>query len=259
MTAVALDPGTAAPITGAGRRILRIARLHFANPWTTIILPWLIVGAILVLNFAIWLIVLVNAAPEDRADVREGLQWSGSSMWIFVYMMVVAIQAMNLTFPLALGYGATRRDFYLGTVLAFVSLSAMYALGLTLLSVIEVATGGWGVGGVMFTSIYFGGELAWYLRLALYFFAMLFFFFTGSAFGAVYVRWRVNGVIGLVAIIAVLLVGAVALFTFTASWGSVGEFFSRAQALGTVSALLVPAAISAVAGYFVLRGATPRS
>ena len=35
----------------------------------------------------------------------------------------------------------------------------MYAVGITLLGVIEQATGGWGLGGRMFSAVYFGDEL----------------------------------------------------------------------------------------------------
>lgn len=38
-------------------------------------------------------------------------------------MMVVAVQAVNISFGLALGYGTTRRDFSLGTALTFIGLS----------------------------------------------------------------------------------------------------------------------------------------
>lgn len=70
-------------------------------------------------------------------------------------MMVVAIQVLNLTFPFALGYGVARRDFYLGTTLSFVMLSVGYGALLTVLGYIEEATGGWGLGGKLFTAIYF--------------------------------------------------------------------------------------------------------
>jgi hypothetical protein len=249
---------TAPPVrtsTDGLSRITRVVRLHTANPWTTIILPWTILVGILVANIALWLILNASLAPEDLADARVGIQYSGASTWVFVYMTVVAIQAMNLTFPLALGYGATRRDFYLGTALTFVLLSAMYAIGLTALSVIETVTDGWGLGGSMFSAPYFGGDAAWYVKLGIYFFGMLFFFFSGSVF----VRWRGNGLIVTFAVILAALIGVAALITLTASWGAVGDFFVVSQALGVAAWLLVPTAISAVAAFFVLRGATPRS
>lgn len=58
---------------------------------------------------------------------------------------------------------------------------------------------------------------------------------------------------------AAVLVGLIALFTYTDSWDAVGEFFSHAQAIGVALWLLAPAAVFAVIGYLVLRRATPRS
>ncbi len=241
-------------------RITRIVKLNLANPWTTIVLPWIIIGAIFALSWGIWLTVFTNIEPSDVGNASEGMQWSGASSWIFVYMMVIAVQAMNLTFPLALGYGVTRRDFYLGSSLTFVLLSVMYAVGLTILAALEEATGGWGVGGRMFTATYFGGqELEWWMRLPIFFFILLFFFFVGAAVATVYVRWKANGLVAFFIILGLLLVGAVALITSTQAWGAVGEFFITNQALGVSAWLLVPTALAGIAGFFVLRGATPRS
>ncbi len=261
MTTALVDtrPVASAPSAGVLARITRIVRLLTANPWTTIVLPWMILGIILLANIAIWAILNASLAPEDMADANEGIQYSGASSWLFVYMTVVAVQSMNLTFPLALGYGATRRDFYLGSALTFVLLSAMFSIGLTILSVIEEVTGGWGLGGSMFTAIYFGGaDATWYVKLGIYFFGMLFFFFVGSFFGAVFVRWRGLGITVALVALGALGIAAAALITFTASWPAVGQFFVDSQALGVAAWLLVPTVLSGVVGYLVLRRATPR-
>jgi hypothetical protein len=57
----------------------------------------------------------------------------------------------------------------------------------------------------------------------------------------------------------VLLLGAAALVSLTGAWLAVGEWFVRAQSVGTVAALLIPAALFGVAGFFILRRATPKS
>jgi hypothetical protein len=241
-------------------RITRIVKLNLTNPWTTIILPWVIILAIFALSWGIWLIVNANIDPADRADASDGMQWSGASSWIFVYMMVIAVQAMNLTFPLALGYGVTRRDFYLGSSLTFVLLSVMYAVGLTLLAGLEAATNGWGVGGSMFTAVYFGGaDIEWWMRLPIFFFILLFFFFVGAAVATIYVRWKATGLVFFFIALGFLVVGLIALFTYTGTWYLVGDFFVGNGALGVSAWLLVPTALAGIAGFFVLRRATPRS
>jgi len=238
-------------------RIVSVAKLHLTNPWTAIILPWMIMGFIFVANVAIWAIILGAAAPEDRADVRDGLQYSGATTYFFVYIMVLAVQAISVTFPFALGYGVTRRDYYLGTALVFVALSAMFSIGLTLLSIIEEATGGWGLGGRLFTAVYYGDN--WLERLFAYFAAFLFFFFVGMSAASIWVRWRANGLVAYFVALAVILIGGAALFTFTGTWHLVGNFFATAGLMGSFAWSLVITAIAAVGGFFVLRRATPKS
>lgn len=139
MTTAVLDRPHAP--AGAFGRIWSVVKLNFANPWPAIVLPWIIQGVIFLANVAIWLIIDRSVGDAaDRADASEGFGWSGASLYIFVYMMVVAVQSMNLTFPFAQGYGVTRRDYYLGASLTFVLLAAMWSVGLTILAVIEQAT-----------------------------------------------------------------------------------------------------------------------
>lgn len=256
MTAIALSG--AASRTRSSSRVMATFRLHFVNYETVIVLPWLIMAFIFSVNWLIWWMItrsLTSAA--DLADAREGFGWSGAMFFIFVYMMVVAVQAVNLTFPLAQGYGVTRRDFYLGTSLAFVVLSVAFAIVLTLLAFVEEATGGWGVGGSMFTLNYFGGDV-WYSRLWMFLLAFLFFFFIGAATAAIYVRWHTRGMYAFFAALGLLLVGSAAVATLTRTWPAVGDWFLAVGVDGLVLWSLVPTVLSAALGYLILRRATPR-
>ncbi len=253
MTTATTAPRHASPVS----RVVNVMKLHFANPQTTIVFPWMIMGFIFLVNLAIWSILFAALPPADRADTADGLQYSGAASFIFVYMMVVAIQAISITFPFAQGYGVTRRDFYLGSALTFVVLAAMYTAGLTILSVIEEATGGWGFGGRMFTAIYFGDSTA--QRVFIYFVAFLFFFFVGSVIATMWVRWKATGVTIFFAALTLLLVAAAALITFTGNWPLIGQFFVTAGLVGSYAWSLVLTAIAAVTGFFILRRATPRA
>lgn len=256
MTTATAQFTTVTPTT-QHQRIGRVVRLHFANPWNTIALPWIILGAIFLANLAIWAVIFWSATSSgDKRDIADGMQYSGSTFYIFVYMLIVAVQAINITFPFALGYGVTRRDYYLGTALNFVILSAMYSIGLTILSIIEGATGGWGIGGRMFSAVFFGDS--WPQRLYIFFVGMLFFFFVGALFGAVFVRWRGNGLIALFVGLGAIGIGIVALLTLTRGWSLVGNFFVTAGLVGALSWSLIITAIAGTVGFFVLRRATPR-
>lgn len=240
------------------RRILNIVRLNLANPWTTIVLPWIILGAIFAANLVIWALILGSATtPAAQAEIREGFQYSGATFYIFVYMLVVAVQIISITFPFALGYGVTRRDFYLGSALTFVMLAAAYSVALTVLSMIEDATGGWGLGGKMFTATYFGENPA--ERLLIFFLGFLFFFFAGAPAAAIWVRWKVTGLATFLIGIGIILVGLVALMIVTNSAPAVGEFFATAGLVGSLLWSLVITALAGITGFFILRRATPTS
>jgi len=236
-------------------RIGSVVRLHFTNPMTLVVTPFIVLGSIFVLNLAIWIIVAISS-PRDT-DFAQGFSYSGASAWIFFYLAVVAIQAMNNTFRLALGYGSTRRDFYLGSSLVFVALSVAFTAAITILGLLEEATHGWGLGGRMFTPIYFG--TTWGERITVILCLFLFFTFTGSAFGAVFVRWGRNGLLvfgGILLAIMVLIGLAIALLQAGAAFGT---WLGANAPLGLALWSLIPSAVFGVAGFFILRGATPKS
>lgn len=245
--------------SGLWNRVSAVVRLQFVNPVTVLVMPWAILMTIFLLNVIVWALIMGNLdASADRADVAEGFQWSGASTFIFVYMMVVAIQSINATFSFALGLSVTRRDYYLGAALSFVALAAIFATGLAILAAIEEATSGWGLGGRMFTAVYFG-DGPWFERYFIFFTAFLFFFFFGSAVAAMYVRWKALGVTIFFVILALLLIGVGALVTIAGSWLSIGEWIVGNGWVGNYAWTLVLTAASAVAGFLLLRKATPRS
>lgn len=256
MTALTASAQHAAPRTPL-HRVLNVVKLQLGNPQTTIVMPWLILGFIFVVNLLIWVIINAATSGHDAADARHGLQYSGASFYIFVYMLVVAIQAFSITFRFAIGFGSTRRNYWLGSALTFVILAAIFAVGMTILSVIEVATGGWGLGGRMFSAVYFGD--VWWQRLLVFFFGLLCSLFVGSLFAAVWVRWKATGMIVLFGGIGLLVLALVAFLTLSHSWAAFGAAFASSTPLGIASWLLVPAAIAAGAGFLILRRATARA
>lgn len=238
-------------------RIVNVARLHLVNKGQILVVPWLIMAFIFALMILITGTVRMSLAPGDLAEINDGFQFSGGTSFFFIYMMVVAIMAINKTFPFAQGYSVTRRDFYLGSSLAFIGLSAGYAAALTLLGWIEQNTHGWGMSVTLFAPVYFPYDTV--ERLYLFFAMFLFFFFGGAATASVYVRWAINGMLVFFASLTVLLVGTLALITLSNAWPSVGTWLESMSVMGFASWLLVPTALAALAGYLLLRRATPRN
>jgi len=244
--------------TTAASRVWRVTRLLTANPWTTVWLPLIIMSIIFVLTLGIWWLVSASIDPSTAGESTDGVRYNGASSYIFVYMLVVAVQSVNLVFPLALGYGSTRRAFTLGAGLAFVLLSLGYSVVMTLGAWLEQLTGGWGIGGIFFSTVMFDTDAGWIAQWWIYLCWFVFFFFTGMGFASVFVRWKATGLVSAFAVLALLLLGAIALVTLTDNWPWVWEVLSDAGTLGIASALLVPAVVAAAIGHLVLRRATPR-
>ena len=59
-----------------------MVRLHATNPWTTLILPWLITLAIFGMNYAIWALVSKAAGGDLGQDAFSN---NGGVTWILVY------------------------------------------------------------------------------------------------------------------------------------------------------------------------------
>lgn len=255
MTTATIDRSTVGGSTL--NRVLAVVRLQFTNPWSILIMPWLIMMAILAMNIVIWWLILSGVDPAERAKVQDGFEYSGAGSYIFIYMLVVAVQAINGYFPFALGYGVTRRNYYLGISLTFVLLSAVFTVGISLLGVIEDATGGWWVGGSMFTAMYFGDDPL--QRAFIYFAVLLFFFFIGSTIASIYVRWKTTGMVFFWIALAFALVGIGAVLTLTGTWHLLWQWFANAGLIGSYAASLVVTLVAAIAGYAILRRATPRS
>ncbi|MFT4284797.1 MAG: hypothetical protein QM598_08190 [Protaetiibacter sp.] len=255
MTAVT---ATTHPLTAPGARVWRIVRLLTANPVTTVGMPVLVLSLIFAGTWFIWWMITASLSGQDATDAADGIRYNGATAWIFFYMLVVAVQAVNLAFPLALGYGSTRRAFSLGASLTFLMLSAGYALLMTVGRWVEVLTNGWGINGSFFGTFYFDTDAGWIAQWWVYFCWFVFFFFTGMIFAAVFVRWRALGLTTSLLVLGVLVIGAIALITFTSNWNPVWERIAELGTLGVASWLLVPAVLAAGIGHLLLRRATPR-
>jgi hypothetical protein len=255
MTAISASGAVAdtSAVPGSWQRIWNVVRLQFANRFSMIALPWIIIGLVFLVNLVIWISIFVSTHEQ-----LEDTKWSGSTFYIFVYFGIAAVQAMNLTFRFALGMSATRRDYYLGTVVAFALQGLLFTAVCTLLSYVEDWTNGFGMSAHMFSNTYFGSGPLWE-RLFSSFGAFMVFFALGALAGSVFVRWRANGLYALGGIVALGAAASVAAATLSGSWPAIGQWFLEMRAVGVVAWLLIPAAISAVIGFFVLRKAPARA
>lgn len=256
MSAVIVSPAVQ-NVTGPWKRIVNVMRLHVVNKGQIVLVPWMIMGFIFLVTIALGLIFRSVMTPADLADTSDGMQYSGAIGYFLVYMLVIAVMSISQTFPFAQSYSVTRRDFYIGTVATITGLSVLYSLAITLLGWIEDATHGWGLNIVLFSPTYLSPNLGerFYVSVVLF----LFFFMMGMATASVFVRWKVNGMLIFFASLILIIVGLVALATLTHQWSAVGSWFVTMGFVGVVSWTLVPTALAAIAGYFLLKRATPRA
>ena len=248
----AITPALKAP---SASRIAATMRIHLANPWAIIITPWLITVAIFLANYAIWQIILMAAG--DKPLSPDAFHYNGGITWLVVYMVVVAVQAMNQTFSFVVGLGATRRDYFVGTSLIFVGLSVMFGVGVSLLAGAERATGGWGVSGWFFAPGVFATMPLWEMSV-IYTVGLLFMFFVGSAVAAVFVRWGANGLLAFAATVALLVLAALWGITKASAWSSVGHFFTSRTPLELALTSVPVAVVAGLVGYALMRRATPK-
>ena len=238
-------------------RIWNVLRLHLVNRQTYIGIPWIIIAGAWAVSMAIALIINLTAGA-DAAKATAGMSYSWAVISPLWYMCAVAVLAIAQSFPFALGFGVTRHDFYLGTSLLFVLSSVANAIALSVLVEVEEWTSGWGIGAVMFRALFFEPG-AFFANVFLFSVIQLGIFFIGACIATIYMRWRVMGMLvfwlGLVAVI----LGAIAWISLTFSWPLVGGWLSAQGVVGTFAWLLIPVALAAFFGYFILRRATPKN
>lgn len=254
MTAIAATAEREAGMTRSRPgEIWRIVRLLAVNPAIFFGVPWLILGGALAVTI---LIALILRGAGITAE-EDGFQYSWAVISPQWYLVAVGVQAVAFTFSFALGFGSTRRDFWLGMSLMFVLVSAEMAAAIATLVQIERATGGWWIGAGMFDALWYG-RLGWGFDFFSTFALQFFVLFVGAGATAVYMRWRVRGMMVLLFGTIALLLGAAAVLTLANAWPALGAWLADVGLPGVFGVVLAIAVVSGVAGYLVIRRATPR-
>lgn len=235
--------------------VWRTVRLHAVNPSVFFGVPWLILGGAWALSMVIGLI-LHGAGVVPAGDI-PGMRYSWAVLSPQWYLIVVGVQAIGLTFPFALGFGSTRRDFWLGTSLMFVLVSTEMAVAIATLVQLEKATNGWGLGVHMFDALWYG-QSGWMQDFYATFVLQLFVLFVGATATTIYMRWRIAGMLVFAVGGVALVLALIAVLTFTQTWEPVAAWFAGIGVAGGLTVLLALTAVWAVIGYLVIRRATTR-
>ncbi|MFS0724552.1 hypothetical protein [Paenibacillus sp. 1P07SE] len=194
-------------------RSVKIISLHLRNPFLLAGLPWVIVFSSFLIN------LLISFYLEDA-------MYTGGLAALFIIIFVTGITIVPQTFPLALGLGATRRDYFIGTVLTGLLMGVFSTVVVTLLGAIEQASGSWGTGLHFFHLPYLhDGSLI--QQLILFLLLYMFFFFCGLAIAAVYRRYGRSSL--LIALLAALVLGTLLSYYMTEMgwWMDFFHWFAR--------------------------------
>ena len=257
MTATATGRPPAVTTDGASRvrpnEIWRIVRLHTVNPSIFFLVPAMVLGGAWAITMVIALILLGSGVPMENT----GFEYSWAVLSPQWYLIVVGVQAVSYTFPFALGFGATRRDYWLGTSAMFVLVSLLFAVVIATLLLIERATGGWGIGAGMFDALWYVGA-DWFTAAYTTFALQLLVLFIGAGVTTVLMRWRMKGMMIVLFCGVAVILAIIAVLTFSESWESLGQWLASIGVVGVFSLVLAKALAWAVAGFLVIRRATPR-
>ena len=255
MTAVIEQPIVRTEPRSRFNEVWRVVRLHAVTPSVFFGIPWIILGGAWLVMIVIG--VIAGSAGADTEKMGEGMRYSWAVLSPQWYLVVVGVQAIGLTLSFALGFGATRRDFWLGTSLMFGIVSLLNAVAIATLVQLEQLTSGWWLNVSMFDALWYGQNgwlVDFYTTLAL----QLFVLFIGASVTTVYLRWRMRGMLILAFGAIALALGAVAIATFTESWAAIFEWFGGIGIVGVFTVVLGLALVFAIGGYVVIRRATPR-
>jgi hypothetical protein len=182
-------------------------------------------------------------------------RYAGALATIYLAIGVLAARLVALPLPFALALGLSRRSFYAGTALLAVALAAVNGLLLTVLQLIEQATGGWGLNLHFFRVPYLLAG-PWYLTWLTSFVGLVVMFGWGLWFGLVYRRWNLLGLLAFAGVQVAALTAAIVLIFLGHGWPSIGHFFTTLTLIGLVGLLAALAAALVAGGYATIRRVT---
>ena len=227
-------------------RVLRVARVELISWPTSLGWPVVILASAFVVN------LLIFAAIGDAVTPI-----TGGLVSIYIVQFIVCWQAMHQFFSFAVGLNATRRTFYIATVLVALGQSLAFGVLLYGMAQIERASDGWGISLRFFDPLPVTHSAS-PLTILLYAVPMALVSCCGLFLGSVTKRWGGNGLFAL-SLLEIVVAGLlILLITAMDGWPAIGAWFVDQSALAlTIGWALAPTVALALGGYVPLRRAVP--
>lgn len=228
------------------KTLINVARYHMVDRLITIGLPWGVLAVAFLVNVVIFA-VIVPETPQEN--------YTGGVLAIYIFMLVLGAVTMTKSLPFAMALGISRRSYYFGTALLVGATGFVWGLVLTILNLVEGATGGWGLE-LHFFRVPWLLDGPWYLTWATSFVLLVLLFLYGMWYGLIYRRWNIPGMVVFVAAQVLALLAVLVALTLTKQWSAVGEFFTTVTAPGLTGLLAALAVVLGICGFTTIRRVT---
>ena len=225
---------------------ISVARTQLADRNLYVIQPWVV----LALDFLI-VLMIVGGIPDSSGQPR----YTGALCGIYLVLLVVGALSVGRQLPFMLALGVSRRSFYAGTALLALALAAVYGLALTVLQLIERATGGWGLNLHYFRVPYLLAG-PWYQSWLTSFVGLALMLAWGMWFGIIYRRWNLAGLLAFIAAQALALFAVLLTIGGAHDWHGAGHFFTTLTIDGLTGLLALLTVALLAGGYATIRRVT---
>ncbi|CAM3726879.1 hypothetical protein COLU111180_05380 [Cohnella lubricantis] len=224
-------------------RVAGVIRMQLKD-WIWIALPWIV----LLSAFFVNLILFATIDTEEE-------NYTGALASIFIILFTNGIMTINQQFSFALGFSVRRKDYFWGTTAVVLILSALYAAALTVLTLVERASGGWGARLHFFRvhSLSDGSAAEWGWIM---FVAFLNMFFAGFVFSCWKRRFGLKALFALLVVLALVLIVVSVLGTYYEGWDNLYRLLKPLSVGKLFTWLIIPPAINAFISYLLLRRTT---
>jgi hypothetical protein len=226
-------------------RALAVAHMHLVDRMTLFVLPFAICGSAFVINYVLWLFV-----PVDGRN-------TGAASSLLFFVLAAALLAVLRGLPFALGMGASRRAFVLGTGLTGLVLAAVMGTVWAVLRRVEELSGGWGRQGHFFDFPWMH-ESSWFVTWVLLMLLVGTCFAVGALAASLWARFAMMSlVVG--GPVAVLALGGLGVLTSVQHWwGDVWSWLGDQTPLSASGWLLLVVLLLTGATWTTLRRVTAR-